>query len=188
MEDSAVLPVSVTTILAVGTPCPCQQPNSALWLAVPKCGPATTPASSSELQAWEWSVTQHWSCSVSLGWFHNILSSYFGLKWVKYVTEAISFPLLWALIMPCSFMVFRALPDLCAPHSAPSNVRTEVWLSWVSLTLVKMLWLLLGASCPLGPVKLWAVCPSSIPVSNGCVRGDSQSMGMLEEDSSDVVP
>lgn len=37
------------------------------------------------------------------------------------------------------------------------NVRTEVWVSWVSLTLVKMLWVLLGVSCSLVPVKLWTV-------------------------------
>lgn len=37
------------------------------------------------------------------------------------------------------------------------NVRTEVWVSWVSLTLVKMLWVLLGVSGLLVPVKLRAV-------------------------------
>lgn len=46
----------------------------------------------------------------------------------------------------------------------------------------------LGVSCPLVSVQLWAACPLSIPVSSGYVPGNSQRMGMLEEDSSHVVP
>lgn len=54
------------------------------------------------------------------------------------------------------------------------NVRTEVWVSWVSLTSEKMLWVLLGGSCPWGHVQLWAGCTLATPVSSGCVLGTAR--------------
>lgn len=115
MEGSAVVPVSVATVLAVGTPAHIHSltvPCGWLYPSVDLQEPLQTAVSFRH-----GSDPPHTTDPALFLQDHSTTSpGYFCLKWVKYITETVTFPLLWGLIMPCTFMVFHAPPDLCVPH------------------------------------------------------------------------
>lgn len=110
------MPVSAAAILAVGTPAHINSPTVPCGWLYPNVDlqqPLLTAVSFRH-----GSDPSHGTDPSLFLQDHSTTSpSYFCLKSLKYITETVTFPLLWALIMPCTFMVFHAPPDLHVPHS-----------------------------------------------------------------------